>query len=99
MLRIMLKNQTYVSVLEGEFVIPKQNDLVSVYACTDGISCWLEDVSTVEELNELISPENIMDLIKASASQDEYEVLEATLFARDGKYLSYDNKTILTAIY
>ena len=98
MLRIMLKNQVYVDVVDGEFKIPAQTDCVSVYACTDGISCWIGDVFSVEDLNDMIAPENILEVIRANASCDEYEVLEATLSARDNKYKSYDNYTVLTAI-
>lgn len=99
MLKIQLKNEVNVEVANGKFVVPKQENEINVYACTDGISCYIATVNTIEELDEVISPENIMEIITAQASEDELLVLENVLFARDYKYLSYDGKTILTAIY
>lgn len=98
MLRIDLRNEVDVEVVNGEFVVPKQADKISVYACTDGISCYIATVKTVKELDEVIAPENIMEIITEQASEDEFLAIEAVLFARDYKYLSYDGKTILTAI-
>lgn len=98
MLKIQLKSQVNVEVVNGEFIIPESKGLVSVFACTDGISCHIATVDSVEELDKVISPEHIMENIREQASEDEIDTLEGVMFARDYKYLSYDGKTILTAV-
>lgn len=82
-LRIDLKVESNVEIVDNEFYIAgpmSVNDTcVSVYAACDEISCWVGEVDSVEELDELVGPENLINTIKENCSEYEFDCLWAAL--------------------
>ena len=94
MLRIQLKIEVPVNVVGGELTVEQTpaDKTVNVYACTDEISCWIGNCTSVEELESIIGENNIMDSIVESASEYEYDCLESVLLCQDYKYIDTTKK-------
>lgn len=95
MLRIELNLVLDVNIVNGKFEV-KDSDVscVNVFACTDGLKTCIGSVNTVSELEDLISPEKIIQNIRAQASEDEIYTLEASLYCNDNKYLNHEGKVL-----
>lgn len=99
LLRINLKVESDVEIIDNELVckpISANDTTVSVYAETDEISTWVGSITSVEELYDLVGPENLIDTLSTTASEYEYNCLSSALCCQDNKYLMINK--LLTAI-
>ena len=65
---------------------------VDVYVCCDELRCWVGSCrATKEAVDEIVGPKNILESIRESASEYEYDLLESVLWSRDNSYW-YNNK-------
>lgn len=59
---------------------------MQVYIACDGIECWIGTANTFNEVKELVNPEELLELLSETLSQDEIEIIEAALFSSGYKY-------------
>lgn len=91
-----MSNRVYITIQEERELDldlnPKGEMCKNVYINCDGIKAWLGYIDTKEDLYDLISPENILDSIETSLSEDEVEVIIPALQCSDGIYTLFDKK-------
>lgn len=61
----------------------------SLYISSDGVTALLDHVDSIEEVYELIAPDNILDLLSATLSEEEYNSFEF-LMESGSTYIFYD---------
>lgn len=101
-----MANRVYVKIKEERDLELKNGHLVhhqdqyerTAYVCCDGLCTWVGSFDTVEELMSMVGPEEIIDTIKANASDIESEELISLLDYNEYKYtIGYLSNEILIA--
>lgn len=68
---------------------PAEEMVNSLYISSDGITALLGYVDSIEEVYDLISPDNISDLLSVTLSEEEYNSFEF-LMESGSMYTFYD---------
>ena len=68
---------------------PAEEMVNSLYISSDGINALLGYVDSIEEVYDLISPDNISDLLSVTLSEEEYNSFEF-LMESGSMYTFYD---------
>ena len=68
---------------------PSGEMMNSLYISSDGVTAWLSYVDSIEEVYDLIAPDNILDLLSATLSEEEYNSFEF-LMESGSNYTFYD---------
>lgn len=84
-LRIRLKKQCDATVKDGK-IVNETKPSYAVYACTDGISCWIGSCTNAKNLERTVSEKNLLKSINEEASEDELDCLIAALECNDYEY-------------
>lgn len=101
-----MANRVYVKIKEERDLVLRDEELIpssdrftkDVYVCCDGLCTWVGSFDTVEELMSMVGPEEIIDTIKANASDIESEELISLLDYNGYKYtIGYLSDEILIA--
>lgn len=95
-----MSNRAYIRLKEERVLNAKLEPIqeetsISVYMSTDEVSCWVGEVSTVEELHELIGPENLRETLDSALSENELYIVNCCLFCNDNVYYLDDQRFVM----
>lgn len=65
---------------------PVSKEVINVYLSCDGVRSWVGTAYNKEELMDIVGPENIIESIEESLSEDEAEIIMAALICCDYEY-------------
>lgn len=68
---------------------PAEEMVKSLYISSDGVTAWLSYVDSIEEVYDLIAPDNILELLSGTLSEEEYNSFEF-LMESGSTYTFYD---------
>lgn len=96
LLRIEMIKEYPAVVEDGEIIEAEQADGYEVYACVDSIRAWIGYCTDIESLEEIASPENLVQSLIETCSEIELDCLMSCLKFNGYKYDFFDE--IKTAI-
>lgn len=96
LLRIEMMREYPAIIEDGEIIESEEADGYEVYACVDSIRAWIGYCTDIESLEEVASPENLIESITETCSEIEMDCLMSCLKFNDYKYEFFEE--IKTAI-
>ena len=88
LVKVSLKAEANVSIALEEFKIEDIDDsAISVYIGCNEVSCLVGKIDYVRELNDLVGPNNLIQTMRDSCNEYEYDCLWSALWSRNYEYL------------
>lgn len=96
---VKIKEERELKLQGNKFVpINEAKAQKTAYICCDSLACWVGTFNTIEDLMELVGPENIIETIKENLSEIESQKLLSLLQYNNYKYkLDYFDNNFLIA--
>lgn len=95
-----MSNKAYITIkeerkLNSNLEPVEQKMHKEVYINTDEISCWIGRIDTIEDLHELIDPNNLQEVLNCTLSEDELNIINACMSFSNGKYYLEEQEFIM----
>ena len=88
--RISMRKEFEAVVIDDSIIEEEQSSSYQVYASCDQISTWIGSCCDIESLEEIASPENLINSIENSASEEELLILMPVLEHNNMKYVFFE---------